>query len=269
MANLVVAKPQIITGVQKALVTGRNFIVKQSPIILAGAAVAGVATTGVLAVRAGIRANEIIKEEENEKGRMLNAKEKVEKSWKVFIPPVVSGILTTSAIIASTTISQKRQTALAGLYALSETALKEYQDKIKQKYGAKGAQAIKDEINGDRVKVVDTPPWESYPLPTDECLCFDPLTSRYFTSSVQKLKTAEATINSQIYSGDMCASLNELYSLINSPQLDCCGMGDEIGWSISHPCEMQFTSTLTSDMKPCLVLDYASGRGPTYNYRDI
>lgn len=269
MENLVVTKPQIITSVQKALVTGRNFIIKQSPIILAGAAVAGVATTGVLAVRAGIRANEIIKEEENAKGDVLTTKEKMEACWKPFIPPIVSGFLTVGAIIASTTISQKRQTALAGLYALSETALKEYQDKIEQKYGAKGAQAIKDEINGDRVKAVDTPPWENYPFPTDECLCFDPLTSRYFMSSVQKLRIAEATINSQIYGGDMCASLNELYSLINSPQLDCCGMGDEIGWSISHPCEMQFTSTLTSDMKPCLVLDYTSGGGPTYNYRDI
>lgn len=268
MTDLVM-KPQIITGVQKVLVTGRNFIIKQSPIIFAGTAIAGVVTTGVLSVQAGIRANEIIKKEEDEKGSRLTTKEKVEKSWKVFVSPVVSGVLTIGAIAASTAISQKRQAALAGLYALSETALKEYQDKIEEKYGSKEMRTIKDDINGDRVAAASTPPWESIPLPDGDCLCFDPITGREFVSSVQKIKTAEAILNSNIFSGDMCASLNELYSLINSPKLLCCTMGDEIGWNISHSCEIEFTSTLTSDMKPCLVMDFTRGGGPIYNYRDI
>lgn len=269
MNGMKLVKPQMITGLQKVMVTGKNFIIKQSPIIFAGAAVGGVFTTGILAVQAGIRANEILKEAEIEKGDPLTTKEKIEKSWRTFVAPVVSGLLTTSAIIAGTTISQKRQTALAGLYAISETALKEYQDKVTEKYGPKEAQAIKDDINFDRVKAASTPPWEDVSLPAGDCLCYDPLTGRQFVSSVQKLRMAEATLNSIIYRGDMCASLNELYGLIDSPQLPPCGMGDEIGWNLSHPCIMQFTSTLTSDMKPCLVLDYENGGGPTYMYRDI
>lgn len=269
MVNLVVTKPQIITSVQKALVTGRNFIIKQSPIILAGAAVAGVATTGVLAVRAGIRANEIIKEEAHVKGEILTRKEKVAACWKVFIPPVLSGVLTTGAIIASTTISQRRQTALAGLYALSETALKEYQDKIHEKYGPKEAQTLKDEVNSTALTKAGPPPWDDAVLPTGDVLCYDKLTGRYFHSSVQKLKTAEAQLNSLIYSGDMCASLNELYSLIDDRQLPECELGYEVGWNISTPCRLYFTSSLTSDMRPCLVVDFVHGNEPNYRYRDI
>lgn len=268
MSNLVTGT-KMIGGLQKALVTGRNMIIKQSPIILAGIAVGGVLTTGILSVRAGIRANEIIKEMENEKGDSLTTKEKVEKSWKVFVPPVVSGILTVGAIVASTTISQKRQTALAGLYALSETALKEYQDKIEEKYGAKDAQKIKDEVNSTALVKAGPPPWDESLLPTGEILCYDKLTGRYFHSSVQKLKTAEAQLNSLIYSGDMCASLNELYSLIDEEQLPNCNLGEEVGWNISSPCRIYFTSSLTSDMRPCLVLDFVSGNEPNYRYRDI
>lgn len=269
MSNLVVVKPQIITSAQKLLVTGRNFIIKQSPIILAGAAVAGVATTGVLSVRAGIRANEIIKEKELEKGDALTTKEKVEATWKIFVTPVVSGVLTTGAIVAGTTISQKRQTALAGLYALSETALKEYQDKVEEKYGSKEAQSIKDEINSTQLTKVGPPPWDDSALPAGEVLCYDKLTGRYFHSSVQKLKMAEAQLNSGIYSGDMCASLNELYSLIDEEQLPSCSLGDEVGWNISSPCQLYFTSSLTSDMRPCLVMDFVHGNEPNYRYRDI
>ena len=267
MNNLVVAKPQVITGVQKALVTGKNFLIKQSPIILAGVAVGGVLTTGVLSVRAGIRANEILKEAEIQKGEKLNVREKAQESWKVFVPPVVSGVLTVSAIVASTTISQKRQTALAGLYALSETALKEYQDKIEAKYGEKDAQKIRDEINGDRVKMA--PPWDDAVLPAGDVLCYDKMTGRQFVSSVQKLRQAESELNAAIYSGDMCASLNELYSLIDSRDLPECTLGEEIGWNVSTPCRLYFTSCLTSDMRPCLVLDFVSGHEPTYRYRDI
>lgn len=269
MANLAVATPQVITGLQRTLVMGRNFIVKQSPIILAGTAVAGVVTTCVLAVRAGIRASELIKEAENVKGESLSTKEKVVASWKAYIPPAISGALTIGSIIGSTTISQKRQTALAALSALSESALREYQEKVEAKYGPKDAQKIKDEINSDKVRSAGTPPWEEGTLPKGECLCYDRLTGRYFTSSVQQIKMAEATLMGNIARGDMCASLNELYALIDSPDLPCCTLGDEIGWSISHPCEIYFTSTLTSNMTLCLVMDFATGREPTYNYRDL
>lgn len=274
MSNLVLAKPQLITTVQKALVVGKNTLVKQSPIILAGIGISGVVTTSVLAARGSIRANELIREAEFKKGEetgdcVLTTREKLQAGWKPYAPAIISGTLTVAAIVASTTISQKRQTALAGLYALSETALKEYQDKIEATYGPKEVQKIRDEINGDRVKNASVPPWDDSVLPQGTVQCFDKLTGRKFSCSAERLKRAENDLNAAILGGDMCASLNELYSLIDSPELPCCTLGEEVGWNLEHLCRMYFTSCLTSDMKPCLVLDYVSGNEPSYTYRDI
>lgn len=271
MSNLVLAKPQVIATAQKLVVRGTNFIAKQSPIILAGTAIVGVCTTAYLATKAGIQADELIKEAEYEKkcaqgeDATLTIAEKVQTSWKAYAPTVISGGLTIGAIVASSAISQRRQAALAGLYALSETALKEYQDKIEQKYGPKDAQLIKDEINANKAQAVEVPK-ELGEMPTGKVLCFDKLSGRYFMSSVESLRKAANDLNHSILSGDMCASVNELYSNMG---LEECGFGEDIGWNLDCLCDLYFTSCLTSDMKPCLVIDYVSGHEPNYRYRDI
>lgn len=272
MGNLVLAKPQVISTTRKLIVRGGNFIAKQSPVILAGTAIVGVCSTAYFATKAGIRANDLVKEAEDEKRSVqgteaqLTVIEKVEVSWKVFIPTAISASLTIGAIIASSTIMQKRQAALAGLYALSETALKEYQDKIEKEYGSKDAQKIRDEINGDAVRKVPDPNNIAESFQSGDVLCFDKMSARYFMSSVQKLRAAENDINAGILAGDMCASLNEFYSMIG---LEQCEFGDDIGWNLDFLCKMYLTSCLTSEMKPCLVIDWSNGHKPNYRYRDI
>lgn len=269
MSTLTLATPQALMGVQKGLVVTKNFIIKQSPIILAASAVGGVITTAVLASKASIRANELIKDTELEKGTALTTVEKVQTGWKPYIPTIISGTLTVGAIVASTAISHKRQAALAGLYALSETALKEYQDKIEAKYGEKDAQKVRDEINADRAIAAGTPPWGDDGLPSGECHCIDKFSGQHFISSVQKITLAANEINEMIYGGDFCASLNEFYGLVNSPQLHQSKFGDDVGWNIDNNCKPYFSSCLTSDMQPCLVLDWVNGHDPSPRYRDI
>lgn len=270
MSNLALVKPQAIGTLQKGLVVCKNTLIKQSPIILAGIGIGGVVTTSILAAKGTIRAKELVDEARKEKENgELTLQETVQVGWKPYVPAVISGVLTIGAIVASTTIAQKRQTALAGLYAVSEAALKEYQDKIESRYGTKEAQEIKDELNATRVEKAGIPPWDEAILPVGEVLCFDKFTGRYFASSVQKIQSAENEINRMIYGGDMCASLNEFYGLIDSKQLPQCSVGDDVGWNLGTNCKVYFTSTLTSDMRPCLVLDYANGHEPTPMYRDI
>lgn len=275
MGKLALVKPEFIKVAQKGLVTGKNILIKQSPIILAGTAMVGVVTTGILAAKAGIVARDILVEETEAKRQVfgpeaeLTLVEKVEAVWKPCAPAVISGGLTIGAMVASTVISKKRQAALAGLYALSESALKEYQDKIEEKYGPKEAQKILDDINSDRVNSADDPPWYGDGAPEGSQLCYDKLTGRFFWSSVERLRRAEAELNSSMFGGDTCASLNELYSLINNEYLTPCELGEEVGWNITSPCKLYFTSGLRSDMKTYLVMDFARGHEPSYRYRDI
>lgn len=258
----------------------KNFGIRNAPVIFAGVAIGGVITTGVLAYQAGIKANEILKEMEEEKRAKRLAegviqdvdipmKEKVLACWKVCAPAVISGVLTIGAIVISARISEKRRAALMTLYAMSEASLKEYQKKVGETVGEKKERSIRDSINADHVSKADIPPWDDDVLPSGDVCCYDKMTGRYFFSSTEKINRAVAEINEMIYGGDMCVSLNEFYGILNNPKLPQCELGDTVGWNIDANCRPYFTCTLTSDMKPCLVLDWSNGHEPQPRYRDI
>lgn len=264
MSQLTLAQPGILVAARKGLAVTSNFIVKQSPIILAGTAIVGVGTTGYLAYKAGLKADEVIKAAEEAKGEPLTTQEKVQTGWKLWIPPVASGVMTVGAIVASSAISQKRQAALAGLYAMSETALKEYQGKVEEKYGPKKEQEIRDAVNADLVKD-DCPPFIPDP-PMGKVWIKDRMSGRLFFQDIEKVRAAINEMNAAILGGDMCWSLNEFYESIGEESND---MGTMCGWNLSHLARPYFTSALTSDMHPVLVLDWDSNGGPIPDYRDI
>lgn len=266
MNKLVLSKPSV-SMIQKGLVTTRNFVITKSPIILAAIGVGGVVTTGVMAYRAGIKAEQIqhdlIDDTFQTEARYPTTEEIVKATWKVWIPPVVSGALTIGAIIGSTAISEKRRAALAGLYAVSEAALKEYQEKTEEVVGKKKEQEIRDRVNESKAVDAD-PPWEV--APSGVVWVLDRWTGREFQSTVERIRSAANELNSRILNGDLCASYNDFYEEIG---LKGCEMGTECGWNLNHLCNPYFTSTLTSDMRPILVLDWDRGNTPSVNYRDI
>lgn len=264
MTQLTLTQPGIIVAARKGLAVTSNFIVKQSPIILAGTAIVGVGTTGYLAYKAGLKADEVIKAAEEEKGEPLTTQEKIQTGWKLWIPPVASGVMTVGAIVASSAISQKRQAALAGLYAMSETAMKEYQAKVEEKYGSKKEQEIRDAVNADSVKD-DIPPFnpDSY---GGKVLVKDRMSGRIFLGDPNKIRAAANELAEGILNGDMCASLNEFYEMID---LESTETGIMCGWNLSHLPKVYFTSALTSDMRPILVLDWDNRGDPIVDYRDI
>lgn len=267
MGKLAIVQPSFITSAKKGLAMTGNVISKQSPIILAGTAMLGVAATGYLAYKAGLQVEEVIRHAEQEKGDALTKQEVIQSSWRLWIPPVASGVLTIGAIVASTAISEKRRAALAGLYAMSEATLKEYQEKTGQLVGKKKEQEIRDAVNTSRVEN-DPPPWD-IELPAGKVWVKDKMTNRYFYDDVQSIRAAANHINESIFSGEMCMSLNDFYDILDNPKLPPCELGSYVGWSISHTCELYFTSALTSDMKPVLVMDWAANGSPRADYREI
>lgn len=257
------------SGLKRGLILTRNLIVKQSPIILTVAAVGGVVTTTLLAVKATTEAQKLIEKKKIEDGiridEKLTAAETVQTAWKPFVPVVISAGLTIGAIVGSSAINEKRKAALAGLYALSETALQEYQAKTEEMAGPAVLQKIKDEVNGD--KVPETFSFIQTELEGGDCPVLDLMSGRIFISSVEKIRRAANDINEGIDNGDMCASLNDFYDLL--PGIEPNELGVECGWNLTHHCHPYFTSRLTSNGRPILVLDWRQDGRPISTYRDI
>lgn len=261
---------KIVMNAKRGLVLTRNLIIKQSPIILTVAAVGGVITTVGLCVKATTEAEKLIEKKKIENNMQVDEKlsitETIATVWKPYVPVVMSAGLTIGAIVGSSAINEKRKAALAGLYAISETALQEYQQKTEQFGGEKLAQKIKDEVNRDRARGVQIPLTDE-DLPSGKCPVIDIMSGRIFYSTIQDIRDAVQDINDGILNGDMCCSLNEFYDSI--PGLGANGLGSDCGWNLTHLARPHFTSTLSSQGKPMLVLDWTQDGGPISTYRDI
>lgn len=258
-----------LNTLRKGLSFTKNWITKQSPVILTVIGVGGVITTTIMAVKATTEAERLIEEKKLEKGLQVDEKltveETVETCWKTYVPTFVSGALTIAAIIGSSAISQKRQAALAGLYAISETTLKEWQDKIVEKDGEKKKTEIRDAIAKDHFDEIEKKGLNPHPVivAPGDVPAIDAWTGREFVTSVQKLKDAEHQLREEILI-DMCASVNDFYDLIG---LDRVPSGEEVGWDVTNLIELTFTSILASNGTPYLVVDFVNR--PLVSYRDI
>jgi hypothetical protein len=231
-----------------------KFTVDNSPTILTALGVVGTIGTAVLTHKAATKAERII--ESNKPFDYNNGtppddfpvKEKVKLVWKLYIPPVVSGTLTIAAIIGANRIGSKRAAAMAAAYTLSEKAYSEYRDKVVEKIGESKEKDLRDDLARDQVR--NNPPGESNVVlvGSGEVLCCDLFSGRYFNSSVEELKKAQNDTNFQILH-DSYASLTDFYDRIGLPRTD---VSEEIGWNQDKMLELEFSTILAEDGRPCV-----------------
>ena len=123
-------------------------IKKHSPEILTGIGIAGMITAAIMAVKATPKAlilieaekerqNEALLNEADENGwdncaqiTTLKPLDTVKATWKCYIPAVITGAMSVACLIGASSVNARRNAALATAYTLSESALKEYQEKI-------------------------------------------------------------------------------------------------------------------------------------------
>lgn len=236
--------------------------IKHCPEILTGIGLAGMITATVLAVRATPKAVQLLIEKKKELDTdKLPVTETVKTTWKCYIPSAVTAILSSACIIGANSVHVKRYAALGAAYALSESTLKEYRDKVVETVGDKKEQKIHDEIAKD--KMTQNPVSNSEVLVTGkgETLCYDSISGRYFKSDMERLKKAANELNRRMIS-EMNISLNDFYAEIGLNEIL---IGDNIGWDINKGLiELGFSSQLADDGTPCLVLDFRNP--PSYEY---
>lgn len=252
-----------VKNVSKMAKTLGGAISKNSPTILTGLAVGGVLTTVIFAVQATPTALTLINDREQELTDMqpgvyhrpvlLTKVEVAKLTWKLYLPAASMGLATIACIIGANSINHKRNAALATVYGLTETAFREYKEKVVETVGKNKEIKIRDEISADKVK--SNPPGKNEVIFTGkgEVLCYDSMSGRYFNSDIEQIRRVVNKINKE-FMLDMWVSLNDFYYELG---LATTKMGDQIGWDLDKGLiEISFSSQLTEDDKPCLVLNY-------------
>lgn len=241
----------------------QNAAKKHSPEILTGVGIAGMITTTIMAVRATPKALILIdKKKEELETEKLSPKELILTTWKCYIPATTIGTVSVLCLISASSVNIRRRAALATAYTLSESALKEYQEKVVETIGEKKEQSIRDAVAKDKIDKNPASNCEVFITEKGNTLCFDVVSGRYFKSDIDKIKKVENELNRRMRD-EMYISLNEFYYEIG---LDSISIGDELGWNIDNGyIELQFSSQLADDGTPCLVLGYLVE--PRYDYR--
>ena len=233
-----------------------GLISKNSPHILTGIACAGVISTVVLAVKNTPQALAIIEEEERYRERKnIQSATKIEKvklTWKCYTPATVMGVVTIGCILGANTVHTRRNAALASIYAISESAFREYKSKVVQEIGKTKESKIQDEIAKDHI--LKNPVHQNNIIFTGngDVLCYETLSGRYFTSSYETIRQKINDLNFRLRD-EMRISLNDLYYELNLEPIE---LGNLMEFNIDKGyIEPQYSTQLTEDSRPCLVIN--------------
>lgn len=230
---------------------GETFLTQNASTILTGVGVAGTVATAVLSGKAAVKA-EYIMIHDADPDVTPTTKERIQKTWMVYIPPVACGTLTITAIVVGHRLDAKKAAALAAAYSLSEKRFQDYKDKALERLGMNKEQAVRDELAQDMVN--DHPLSKEVIIGNGNVLCFDAYSGRYFESSVEAIRQAVNTVNSYILDHQY-ASLSHLYDEIGLPPI---GMSDDVGWKSDDLIDVAFSTVLAPDKRPCLCMDFNS-----------
>lgn len=255
-----------------------SFASRNSSTILTGIAVSGVVGSVILAAKISPKANDILEnkrksmedlekdkddiaeEDYKEARRRINicfAKDMAKATW----PLVATMGITITSIIGAHKIDIRKQAALAATLSLTEDRLKKYTEKTKEVLGEKKEQKIKDDICKSKIK--ETPIKDILETGKGDVLCLDAISGRYFKCNADFIRNRVNVLNQRLLS-EMWIPLNDLYYELNLPGIK---IGNDIGWNINHDglIELDFSSGLTDDDIPVLVLDYMVE--PRFDYK--
>ena len=248
----------------------RTSLSRHSPEILMAIGITGMITTTVLAVGATPKAIRLINEKKEElEVNTLTPLETVKTTWKCYIPAVISGATSIACLVGSHSVNSRRNAALAAAYKLSETAFTDYREKVIESIGEKKERTVRDKVSEEQIKKNPINRTDVIVTGRGHTLCFEPLSSRYFYSDLDKIKRAENNLNKQIICDpfDAGVTVNDFYEEIGLPPT---ATGDGLGWNLQiglidiYPSAQMAEDGSEHEGEPCMVLNYSNP--PRYEF---
>lgn len=236
----------------KLIKKATQFATKNSPTILTVFGVIGLGTTVGLAINATPKAILLLDEAREQNGD-LTAWETVKTAYQCYIPTAAVGLATVACIIGSNSINIKRNTAIAGLYTLTDRAFKEYQHQVIEQIGEKKHREIKDGMAKKMIKDTKDAQASTIIIDGSGVLFYDPISGRYFRSTVNKILQIKDMLYHRMRT-EMVIPLNNFYYELNIPEIL---LGDTNGWTIENgPIDISFSTMLTENNEPCAVIEW-------------
>lgn len=233
-----------------------KFAVDNSPTILTTIGALGTIGTAILTHKAATKASQMLADDfrnlDMHEQMAMGKKDKLKLVWTAYIPPVVVGGLTITAVVSANRIGSKRAAAIAAAYTISEKAYTEYRDKVVEKFGDQKERNMREELAQDQVNRNPQNENNVVIVGDGEVLCCDLFSGRYFRSSVESLRKAANEVNFLILHNGF-ASLTDFY---NEIQINRTDVSDEIGWNQDKLLELDISAVVNEEGQPCVAFRF-------------
>lgn len=201
---------------------------KRLPLILSFLASAGVAATAITALKA----------HPEKPAPDATAREKATVYLKNYGPTVLLATSTIVCIFGAHALAGKRQATLASAYTLLYSSYNEYKEKVKELYGEDAHRAVMDAIVKEKCEDVTITACgigscsslsiDESNLPEVVRTFYEPISERYFESTLSRVMEAEYHLNRNFILGALI-TLNDFYEFLGLPPTD---YGKTAGWYV-------------------------------------
>lgn len=234
-------------------------ISSNSPTIMSGLAVVGVVATAVLAARAtpkavkAIEETRVINENLVKDNPAVEIKDQILITWKYYLPAAVSGACTVALIVGSNRIGVRRQIAMAGAYALLDTAFVKYKDEVLEQIGATKEQRVRDGVLKKQMDANPPDAKEVIIIGGGDQLCYESLSGRYFRTTMEAIGRAQNEYNRNILNNVMYDDLNGWFEMLGLPHT---ALGRHLGFNVERGVDVFYTAHLSPTGEPCMAIGY-------------
>ena len=243
----------------------KTIVKKNAPQILAGVGVALGVGAVCEAVHATTKAVKDVEQKQNESDEKLTKIDVVKTVWKNYIPTACLTAGSVACVVGSVNISMRRLASMTLAYTMSEKSFKEYKDKAKEFLGEKKEEELRGSIDHDQITA--NPPQKDLIRRArgGVTLCLDKFSGQYFYSDADTIRRVCNELTKYMFA-DYFVSFNDYCSSLD---LEMTKFGDDFGWNANDGdiIEPEFTSTLTPEGAPVLVVDFTVGPRP--NFRNL
>ncbi len=237
---------------------------KRSPAILTATGIISMGTAAVLAAKETPKAIRLIEEREQEIDDELTPKEKVETTWKCYVPAVTTGIFGAACLIGAHSVHARRNAAIATAYKLSETALAEYKEAVTEEIGEEKESLIRKKVIQKKLDETPVGPNNIIITGRGNQPCYDGMSGRVFDSDLNTIEKAINAVNRRM-TYEMYVSLSDFYDELG---LDHTDISDDVGWNLDDGLlEVSFDSMILADGRPCITLEYHVA--PKYDFAKL
>ena len=192
----------------------------------------------------------IVRDRLDELGDDAKWYEKIKVAGPVYLPALGMFLLSSGSIVGGCVIGDRKAAAAMALYSVTDAALHKTEAKLVEVLGDEKAQEVHNAVANDILKSNPVAAKEVSLTGKGNVLFYEPLSGRYFRSSLDAVKNANVDFKEFVIR-HIWGSANDWYTFLG---LERANLANFVGWNVEHNMNAYFDEGHTVDGELCWVI---------------